>query len=100
MNIYSTLLHLPRYCTITSDAKIERQIDNRSEKEKSTFGRLDKCMWKNKQLKKGDTKVSVYGAIVLTTLVNGSESQVPYCQHLQLLECTYQHCLHTILNIH
>ena len=53
----------------------------------------------NKHLKKG-TKISVYQAIILTTLLYGSESWVTCCHHLRLLEHFHQHCLCTILNIH
>ena len=45
-------------CTITSDAKIDRDIDNRLAKANSAFGRLYKRMWNNQHLKK-DTKISV-----------------------------------------
>ncbi|XP_037779487.1 uncharacterized protein LOC119576032 [Penaeus monodon] len=51
------------------------------------------------QLKKG-TKISVYRAVILTTLLYGSESWVTYRHHLRLLERFHQRCLRTILNIH
>ncbi|XP_037780222.1 uncharacterized protein LOC119576642 [Penaeus monodon] len=50
-------------------------------------------------LKKG-TKISVYRAVILTTLLYGSESWVTYRHHLRLLERFHQRCLRTILNIH
>ena len=86
-------------CTIISDAKIDRKVDNRLAKANSAFGRLSKRVWKKKNLKKG-TKISVYRAIVLTTLLYGSESWVTYRHHLRLLERFHQHCLRIILNIH
>jgi len=39
-------------CTISSGAKIDREIDNRLAKANSAFGRLYKRVWANKQLKK------------------------------------------------
>ena len=86
-------------CTITSDAKIDREVDNRLARANSAFGRLYKRVWNNKHLKKG-TKISVYRAVVLTTLLYGSESWVTYRHHLRLLERFHQRCLRTILNIH
>ena len=86
-------------CTISSNIKIDREVDHRLAKANSAFGRPYKCVWNNKQLKK-DTKISLYRAVVLTTLLHGSESLATYRQHLRLLEFFHQCCLHTILNIH
>lgn len=86
-------------CTITSDAKIERDIDSRLAKASSAFGRLYTRVWSNGHIKRA-TKVSVYRAVVLTTLLYGAESWVPYRRHLQLLERFHQRCLRTILSIH
>ncbi|KAI8495016.1 hypothetical protein Bbelb_270020 [Branchiostoma belcheri] len=85
--------------TITSDAKIDKEVDNRLAKANSAFGRLHSRVWKSKHLKK-DTKISVYKAVALTTLPYGSESWVTYRHHLRLLERFHQRCLHSILNIH
>ena len=86
-------------CTITSDAKLDKEVDSRLAKANSAFGRLYKRVWNNKQLKKS-TKISVYRAVVLTTLLYGSESWVTYSHHIRLLERFHQRCLRTILNIH
>ncbi|KAI8490993.1 hypothetical protein Bbelb_314120 [Branchiostoma belcheri] len=85
--------------TITSDAKIDKEVDNRLAKANSALGRLHSRVWKSKHLKK-DTKISVYKAVVLTTLLYGSESWVTYRHHLRLLERFHQRCLRSILNIH
>ena len=86
-------------CTISSNARIDADIDNRLSKANSAFGRLYKRVWNNKHLK-STTKISVYRAVVLTTLLYGSESWVAYRNHLNLLERFHQRCLRTILNIH
>ena len=86
-------------CTISSDAKINKEVDNRLAKANSAFGRLYSRVWNNKHLKKA-TKVSVYRAVVLTTLLYGSESWVMYRHHLRLLERFHQRCLRSIFNIH
>ena len=56
-------------------------------------------MWNNKNLKR-KTKIRVYRAVVLTTLLYGSETWVTYRSHIRLLERFHQRCLRTILNIH
>ena len=86
-------------CAITSDAKIDREVDNRLAKANSAFGRLYKRVWNSKHLK-NVTKISVYRAVVLTTLLYGSESWVTYRHHLRLLERFHQRCLRIILKIH
>ena len=84
---------------ITSDAKIDRVVDNRLAKANSTFGRLYKRVWNNKNLKK-DTKINVKKVVVLTTLLYGGDSLVTYRRHLRLIERYHQHCLRAILVIH
>ena len=86
-------------CAISSNARIDGEIDNRLAKANSTFGRLYNHVWNNKHLRI-ITKISVYRAVVLTTLLYGSESWVTYRNHLNLLERFHQRCLRTILNIH
>ena len=86
-------------CTISSDAKIDKEINNRLAKANSAFGRLYKRVWGNKHLK-NSTKISVYRAAVLTALLYGSESWVTYRCQLRILERFHQRCLRTILNIH
>ena len=86
-------------CTISSDARIDKEIDNRLAKANRAFGRLYKRVWENRHLKR-TTKISVYRAIVLSTLLYGSESWVTYRSHIRLLERFHQRCLRTILKIH
>ena len=85
-------------CTISSDAKIDKEVDSRLAKANSSFGRLYKRVWNNKNLK-SNTKIRVYRAVVLTTLLYGSETWVTYRSHIRLLERFHQRCLRTILNI-
>ncbi|KAJ7413818.1 hypothetical protein WISP_88156 [Willisornis vidua] len=84
---------------ISSDGKIDKEIDNRLVKAYRAFGKLHKRVWCNKHLKKS-TKVSVYRAIVLSTLLYVSESWVIYRHQLHLLKGFHQRCLCSVLNIH
>ena len=86
-------------CAISSNARIDGEIDNRLAKANSACGMLYKRVWNNRHLRI-ITKISVYRAVVLTTLLHGSESWVTYRNHLKLLERFHQRCLRTILNIH
>ena len=79
-------------CTIKSDTTINKEVDNRLAKANSTFCRFYKRVW--------NSKISIYQAIILTTLLYGSVSWITYCHHLRHLERFHQCCLHTILNIH
>ena len=64
-------------CTILSDAKIDKEIDNRLAKANSAFGRLYKFVWNNKSLK-CKTKISVYRASVLSTLLYGVSISIAF----------------------
>lgn len=86
-------------CTVSSDAKIDKEIDNRLAKANSSFGRLYKKVWNNKNLK-SKTKILVYRAVVLTTLLYGSETWITYRSYIRLLERFHQRFLRTIRNIH
>lgn len=85
-------------CAISSDAKIDKEVDSRLAKANSAFGRLYSRVWGNKHLRIA-TKMGVYRAVVLTTLLYGSESWVSYRHHIRLLERFHQRCLRSILNI-
>ena len=61
--------------TISSDARIDKEVDNRLAKASSAFDRLYKRVRNNKNMKT-QTKISVYWAVVLTTLLYGSEAWV------------------------
>ena len=68
-------------------------------KANSAFGRLYSCVSSSKHLKKA-TKSNIYRAVVLPTLLYGSETWVTYSNHLWLLERFHQRCFRCILNIH
>ena len=83
---------------ISSDAKFEKEIDHRLSAANRAFGRLHKRVWSNKELRQ-ETKINLYRAVVLTTLLYGSESWVTYSHHIRILERFHQRCLRTILQI-
>ena len=83
---------------ISFDAKFDREIENRLSAANRAFGRLRKRVWTNKELR-AETKISLYSAVVLTTLLYGSESWVTYRHHVRTLERFHQRCIRSILNI-
>lgn len=83
---------------ISFDAQIDKDIDNRLSNASRAFGRLQNKVWKSKQLKLA-TKVSLYRAVVLTTLMYGSECWVTHKHHVKQLERFHQRCLRNILHI-
>ena len=83
---------------ISRDATINKEIDNRLAKASNPFFILFKHVWKNHNLQT-QTKVKVYRAVVIPTLLYGAESCVIYCWFAFLLERFNQHYLHTILRI-
>ena len=83
---------------ISSDAQVDADIDNRLSNARRAFGRLQTTVWKSRQLKQ-QTKLSLYRAVVLTTLLYGSESWVTRRHHIKQLERFHQRCLRNILRI-
>ena len=83
---------------ISSDAKFEKEIDHRLSAANRAFGRLHKRVWRNKELRQ-ETKINLYRAVVLSTLLYGSESWVTYSHHIRILERFHQRCLRTILQL-
>jgi transcription termination factor 2 len=83
---------------ISNDATVSKDVDNRLAKASSSFGRLQKLVWQNRSLRLS-TKILVYRAAVITTLLYGSESWVLYRKQIKLLERFHQQCLRSIMGI-
>ncbi|XP_076467574.1 uncharacterized protein LOC143298579 [Babylonia areolata] len=58
---------------ISNDATISKDVDHRLSKSSSSFGRLQKRVWQNHSLRLS-TKIQVYRAVVISTLLYGSEA--------------------------
>ena len=83
---------------ISSDATVSKDLDNRLSKASSSFGRLSKRVWQSHSLRLS-TKIQVYRAVVVPTLLYGAETWVLYRKQIRLLERFHQHCLHSIRGI-
>lgn len=69
-------------CTISSNAIIDQRVDNRLAKASKVLGWLFKRVWNNEHLKIS-TNINAFRVVVLTMLLYGSESWLPYCYHLK-----------------
>ena len=83
---------------ISSDATVSKDLDNRLSKAISSFGRLSKRVWQSHSLRLS-TKLQVYRAVVVITLLYGAETWVLYRKQIGLLERFDRRCLRSILDI-
>ena len=70
---------------ISSDATVSKDLDNCLSKANSSFGRLSKRVWQSHSLRLS-TKLQVYRAVVVPTLLYGAETGVLYRKQIRLLE--------------
>ena len=71
--------------TITDDCSLDMEIETRIKKASVSYDRLKKRLWdtSNISLK---TKISVFQAVVISTLLYGCETWTCYRKHIKLLE--------------
>ena len=77
---------------------IDDEINARLAKANAAFGRLHKNVWNRKGIKQ-QTKIKVYRAVVLTSLLYGCESWTVYQRHARKLNHFHTTCLRKILGI-
>ncbi|KAI8496790.1 hypothetical protein Bbelb_254450 [Branchiostoma belcheri] len=84
--------------TITSSGSLDAEVTQRIGKASVVFGRLTKRLWQYHGIRLS-TKIAVYIAVVLSTLLFCCETWTTYRRHIQLLEQFQQRCLRNICNI-
>ena len=84
--------------TITSNLSLDAELDKRIAKAAAVMAQLSKRVWTNKQLTL-NTKLKVYQACVLSSLLYGSESWTTYARQESRLESFHIRCLRRILGI-
>ena len=84
--------------TLSRRINIDDEIKNRIAKASSAFGRLRKKVWKRRGISQS-TRVKVYKAVVLTTLLYGCEAWIVFRRHEKQLQQFHTRCLRRILNI-
>ena len=84
--------------TITDNLSIDSELNKRIGKAAMTLSRLTKRVWSNNKLS-DHTKVNVYKACVISTLLYGSESWTMHAHQEKKLNVFHMCCLRRILEI-
>jgi len=84
--------------TISDNLSLETEIDRRIGKAATTLSRLTKRVWESKKLTV-KTKMAVYNACVVSTLLYGSETWTTYASQERRLNSFHMRCLRRILGI-
>ncbi len=88
-------LHLPRQYPLSRSTNIDAEVSNRIVKASSAFRRLKMSVWEQREISQC-TKIKVYTAVVLTTLLYGCETWTIYRRHEALLQQFHLSCLSNI----
>ena len=83
---------------ISNNCSIDRDINHRVSRASAAFGQLKDRVYLNKNLRLG-TKMKVYEAIVLSTLLYSSETWAPYSSQIKTLNKFHMQCLRKMLNV-
>ena len=84
--------------TLSNTVHIDREIDARIAKASAAFGRLGKKVWNRNGIRL-ETKLKVYAAIVLPSLLYGCETWTVYSPHARKLNHFHLSCLRNIMKI-
>lgn len=84
--------------TLSRCVHIDNEVDSRIAKASSAFGRLRSTVWERRGISLS-TKLSVYRAIVLTTLLYSCETWTVYQRHAKKLNRFHLNCLRKLLRV-
>ena len=84
--------------TISSSLSLDDELNSRIGKAATAFGKLSDRVWENNKLTT-KTKMLVYQACVLTTLLYGSETWTLYAGQEKRMNAFHMRCLRRILGI-
>ena len=84
--------------TLSRNVTIDDEVNTRLAKASVAFGRLHKSVWNRRGITT-ETKVKVYRAVVLTSLLYGCETWTTYQRHVRKLNHFHTKCLRRILGI-
>ena len=84
--------------TICSNLSLDSEIDKRIGKAATTLARLTTRVWENPKLTT-QTKMAVYNACIISTLLYGSETWTTYARQEKRLNSFHMRCLRRILGI-
>jgi hypothetical protein len=96
------LKNVEKFCylgsTISADAMIDDDVTARLAKASHAFGCLSKRLWGDPGIRL-DTKIAVYKAAIINTLLYGCESWTTYRRHISKLDQFHMRCLRRIAHI-
>ncbi|RXN14061.1 RNA-directed DNA polymerase from mobile element jockey-like protein [Labeo rohita] len=84
--------------TISSSLSIDSEISSRIAKAATAMAKLNQRVWNNSSLTE-KTRLCVYQACILSTLLYGSETWTTYARHERKLNSFHMRCLRRILQI-
>jgi len=84
--------------TLSRNVNIDAEINNRISKASSAFRRLQEKVWERRGISL-NTKLKVYHAVVLTSLLYGCETWTACRWHEKLINPFHLQCLRNILHI-
>ena len=80
---------------VNASGTLDDEIVNRIAKASSSFGKLRHRLWQDRGIRL-ETKIQVYKAVILTTLLYGSESWTLYRKQIEQLDVFHKGCLREI----
>ena len=83
---------------LSRDVHIDSEVDACIARASSVFGRLQRKVWKRRGIRL-TTKLKVYRAVVLTSLLYTCETWTVYQCHARKLNCFHLNCLRKIPKI-
>ena len=83
---------------LSNDATIDNDVAKRLAATSAALSALEQRLWKERGVRLA-TKMAVYKAIVLTTLLYGCEAWITYRRHIKKLDAFHMRCLRRILRI-
>lgn len=83
---------------ISEDNSIDNEVQNKIKQASAAFGRLRRRVFQNQNLHL-NTKICIYQAVCITTLLYSCEAWVTYSPHIKSLEHFHICCLQRILGI-
>ena len=83
---------------VSDDGQVSHEIEARIRKASVAFGRLNDRVWSNHGIRL-ETKLSVYKAVVLSTLLYGCETWTCYRRDVAALDCFHHRHLRIILRV-
>ena len=95
-----TLKSVKSFCylgsTVTTTASMDNEVSLRISKSCTSFGNLRHRLWSERGIKLS-TKIAIYRAVVIPTLLYSAEAWTPYRKHISQLDAFHMRCLCSIL---